>query len=84
MNNDIDLSVNSMNNDINSRVNSINNIDSSVNSTNNDIQNIADVSTASEIKIADIDITTDQSSSGYVSKSSRFRILDLEIRFNSC
>ena len=77
MNNDIDLSVSSMNNDINSRVNSINNIDSSVNSTNN-------VSTASEIKIVDIDITKDQSSSGYVSKSIWFRILDLEIRFNSC
>ena len=79
VNNDIDLSAGGMNNDINSSVASTSNIDSSVNSTNNDIQNIADVSTASERKTVDIDITTDQSSSGYVSKLTGFRFLDLEI-----
>ena len=78
VNNDIDLNAGSMNNDINSNV-CMNNIDSSVNSTNNDIQNIEDVSTASERKIVDIDITKDQSSSGYVSKLTGFRVLDLEI-----
>ena len=78
VNNDIDLSAGSMNNDINSSV-CMSNIDSSVNKTNNDIQNIPDVSTASERKIVDINITTDQSSSGYVSKLTGFRFLDLEI-----
>ena len=67
-----------MNNDVNSSV-CMNNIDWSVNITNNNIQNIADVSTASERKIVDMDITTDQSSSGYVSKLTGFRFLDLEI-----
>ena len=76
--NNIDLSAGSMNNDINSSVN-MNNIDSSVNSTNSDIQYIADVSLVSETKIVDIDITADQSSSGYVSKLTVFRILDLEV-----
>ena len=57
----------------------MNNIDWSVNITDNNIQNIADVSTASERKIVDMDITTDQSSSGYVSKLTGFRFLDLEI-----
>ena len=78
VNNDIDLNAGGMNNDNNSNV-CMNNIDSSVNSTNNDIQNIEDVSTASERKIVDIDITKDQSSSGYVSKLTGFRVLDLEI-----
>ena len=55
VNNDIDLSVNSMDSGvINSSVNSMNNIDSSVNSTDYDILNIVDVSTASERKILDI------------------------------
>ena len=58
--------VNNVNNDI-------------VNSTNNDIQNVADVSTASEIKTVHIDTTTDQFSSGCVSKLTGFRFLDLEI-----
>ena len=79
VNNDIDLSAGGMNNDINSIVASMSNIDSSVNSANNDIQNIADISTASERKTVDIDKTTDQSSSGYVSKLTGFRFLDLEI-----
>ena len=57
----------------------MNNIDWSVNITDNNIQNIADVSTASERKIVDVDITTDQSRSGYVSKLTGFRFLDLEI-----
>ena len=57
----------------------MNDIDSSVNSTNNDVQNIADVSTASEGKVVDMDITTDLASLRYVSKPTGFRILDLEI-----
>ena len=77
---DIHLSAGSMDNYIDSRVYSyMNNIDSSVNSKNSDIQNIEDVSTASETKIVDIDLTTDQSSSGYVSKLTGFRFLDLDI-----
>ena len=76
--NNIDLSAGSMNNDINSSV-YMSNIDSSVNSTNSDIQYIADVSLVSETKIVDIDITADQSSSGYVSKLTAFRFLDLEV-----
>lgn len=83
MNNDfsviIDLNVNYCMWIIDLCVKSINNIDSSVNSTNSDIQNIEDVSTASETKIVDIDLTTDQSSSGYVSKLTWFRFLDLDI-----
>ena len=54
-------------------------IDSSVISTKSDIQNIADVSTASETKIVEIDITTDQSGLGYVSKLTGFGFLDMEI-----
>ena len=45
----------------------------------NGIQNITDVSTASERKIVDINTTTDQSSSGYVSKLTGFRFVDLKI-----
>ena len=74
-----DLNAGGMNNNINSIVASLSNIDSSVNSANNDIQNIADISTASERKTVDIDITTDQFSSGFVSKLTGFRFLDLEI-----
>ena len=54
-------------------------IDSSVISTKSDIQNIADVSTDSETKIVEIDITTDQSGLGSVSKLTGFRFLDMEI-----
>ena len=67
-----------MKNDIDSSV-CINNIDSSVNSTNTDIQNITDVPSASERKNVDIDTKADQSISGYVSKLTGFRFLDLEI-----
>ena len=76
--NNIDLSAVSVNNDIDSS-GYMNSIDSSVNSTNSDIQYIADVSLVSETKIVDIDITADQSSSGYVSKLTVFRFLDLEV-----
>ena len=67
-----------MKNDIDSSV-CMNNIDSSVNSTNIDVQNITDVSTSSERKIVDNDTTTGHTSSGYVSKLTGFRFLDLEI-----
>ena len=83
MNNDfsviIDLNVNYCMWIIDLCVKSINNVDSSVNSTNNDIQHIADVSTVSERKIVDIDIITDQTSSGYVLKLTGFNFLDMEI-----
>ena len=42
----------------------------------NGIQNITDVSTASKRKIVDINTTTDQSSSEYVSKLTGFRFED--------
>ena len=61
VNNNIHLRVNRMDSDIDSSVNKMSNNDSSVNSTNYNIQKI-DVSTASERKIVDIDITPDQRS----------------------
>ena len=67
-----------MKNEIDSSV-CMNNVNSSVNSTNNDIQNIINVSTASERKFVGIDTTTDQSSSGYISKLTGFKLLDLKL-----